>query len=183
MRFVKRNNADILIENYHEFGCVKLKLDVCIRKEFSMKVILKEDIKSIGKKDQVINVSDGYARNYLFAKNLAVEANNENLAKLKSKNESIQHKKEVDKEEAKKLAEKMGKIKLQFKVRAGENGKVFGGVSSKEIAELLENQYSIKVDKKKIELKDAIKTLGITKVKIKLNEGIIGEVKVEVLGI
>ena len=147
-----------------------------------MKVILKENIKSIGKKDEIINVSDGYARNYLFAKNLAVEANNANLAKLKSKQDSEKYKKNVEKEEAQKMADKMEKIKLQFKVKSGENGKVFGGVSSKEIAEKLEKDYSIKVDKKKIELKETIKTLGITKVQIKLYEGVIGTLKVEVLG-
>ena len=121
-----------------------------------MKVILKENIKSIGKKDEIINVSDGYARNYLFAKNLAVEATNSNLAKLKSKKESEQYKKDVEKEEAEKQADKMSKIRLKFKVKAGENGKVFGGVSSKEIAEKLEKEYNIKVDKKKIELKEKV---------------------------
>lgn len=146
-----------------------------------MKVILKEDIKGVGKKDEIINASDGYARNYLFVKNLAVEANNENLAKLKSKKDSEQYKKDVEKEEAKKQADKMSKIRLQFKVKTGENGKVFGGVSSKEIAEKLEKEYEIKVDKKKIELKDAIKTLGITKVEIKLFEGVIGIVNVELI--
>lgn len=146
-----------------------------------MKVILKQDIKSIGKKDEIINVSDGYARNYLFAKNLAVEANNENLAKLKSKKDSQAYKKDLEKEQAKKQAEKLGKIRLQFKVKTGENGKVFGGVSSKEIAEKLEEDYQIKVDKKKIDLKDAIKTLGFTNVQIKLFEGVIGTVKVEVI--
>ena len=131
-----------------------------------MKVILKENIKSIGKKDEIINVSDGYARNYLFVKNIAVEAN----------------KKGVEKEEAEKQADKMSKIRLKFKVKAGENGKVFGGVSSKEIAEKLEKEYGIKVDKKKIELKEAIKILGTTNVQIKLNEGVIGTVKIDVLG-
>lgn len=147
-----------------------------------MKVILKENIKGIGKKDEIKNVSDGYARNYLFAKDLAVEATNANLAKLKSKKDSEQYKKDVEKEEAKKIADKMEKIRLSFKVKTGENGKVFGGVSSKEIAEKLEKEYSIKVDKKKIELKDAIKTLGITKVPIKLYEGVVGNLKIEVLG-
>ena len=147
-----------------------------------MKVILKENIKSIGKKDEIVNVSDGYARNYLFAKDLAVEANSSNLAKLKSKKDSESYKKNLEKEEAMQLADKMEKIRLQFKVKAGENGKVFGGVSSKEIADELEKKYSIKVDKKKIELKDAIKTLGITTVQIKLYEGVIAKVKIDVLG-
>ena len=109
-----------------------------------MKVILKADIKGVGKKDEVINASDGYVRNFLFPKNLAVEANAENMAKLKSKNESIAYKKNQEKEEAKKIADKMGKILLKIKVKSGENGKIFGGVSSKEIAENLEKQYSIK---------------------------------------
>ena len=144
-----------------------------------MKVILKENIKSIGKKDEVINVSDGYARNYLFAKNLAVEATPGNLAKLQTKKDSEQFKKNIEKEEAEKLADKLSKITLEFSVKAGENGKIFGGISTKEIAEKLEKQYSIKVDKKKIELKEAIKTLGITNVEIKLYEGVIGKVKVK----
>ena len=147
-----------------------------------MKVILKENIKSIGKKDEIINVSDGYARNYLLAKNLAVEATASNLAKLKAKQDSEQYKKGIEKEDAKKIADKMERIKPQFKVKTGENGKVFGGVSSKEIAEKLEKEYGIKIDKKKIELKDTIKTLRITKVPIKLYEGVIGSLKVEVLG-
>lgn len=146
-----------------------------------MKVILKENIKSIGKKDEIVNVSDGYARNYLFAKKLAVEANNENLSKLKAKKDSENYKKDIEKQEAKKVAEELEKIKLQFKVKQGENGKIFGGISSKEIAEKLEKQQKIKVNKKKIELRESIKTLGITKVSIKLYEGVIGTIKVEVL--
>ena len=146
-----------------------------------MKVILKENIKSIGKKDEIINVSDGYARNYLFTKNLAIEATKENLAKLQGKKDAEVYKKSVEMEEAKKVAEKLKKIRLQFKVKTGENGKVFGGVSTKEIAEKLEKEYEIKVDKKKIELKEAIKTLGITKVEIKLFEGVMGDVNIELL--
>ena len=146
-----------------------------------MKVILKENVKSIGKKDDIVNVSDGYARNFLFVKNLAVEANSDNLAKLKSKKDSEQYRKNQDKEDAEKIADKMGKIKLQFKVKTGENGKIFGGVSSKEIQEKLEKDYNIKVDKKKIELKETIKTLGITKVQIKLFEGVIANLKVEIV--
>ena len=147
-----------------------------------MKVILKENIKGVGKKDEIINASDGYARNFLFPKNLAVEANASNLAKLQSKKDSENFKKNQEKEEALKLAEKMGKVRLHFTVKTGENGKVFGGVSSKEIAEKLEKEYNFKVDKKKIELKEAIKTLGITKVSVKLYEGVLAVVNVEVLG-
>ena len=146
-----------------------------------MKVILLKDVKGQGKKDQIINASDGYARNFLFPKNLAVEANAENMAKLKSKNESIAYKKNQEKEEAKKIADKMGKILLKIKVKSGENGKIFGGVSSKEIAENLEKQYSIKIDKKKIELKETIKTLGSTTVNVKLYEGVLGKLKLDVI--
>ena len=147
-----------------------------------MKVILKENVKSIGKKDEIVNVSDGYARNFLFPKNLAVEANTANLSKLKTKKDSESFKKNQEKEEALALAQKMEKVRLRFNVKTGENGKVFGGVSSKEIAEKLEKEYSFKVDKKKIELKEAIKTIGITKVSVKLYEGVIANVNVEVIG-
>lgn len=146
-----------------------------------MKVILKEDIKGVGKKDQVINASDGYARNFLFPKKLAVEANAENMSKLKAKQDSNAFKKSQEKEEAERIAEKLSKILVKIKVKAGTNGKIFGGVSSKEIAENLEVQYQIKVDKKKIDLKDTIKTLGTFTVDIKLFEGVIGKVKLNVV--
>ncbi len=145
-----------------------------------MKVILKADIKGVGKKDEVINASDGYARNFLFPKNLAVEANNENMAKLKAKQNSAKFQKDQEREEAIKIADKLSKIILKINVKAGENGKIFGGVSSKEIAQELESQYSIKVDKKKIDLKETIKTLGMQTIEIKLFEGVIGKLKVDV---
>lgn len=146
-----------------------------------MKVILKADIKGVGKKDQVINASDGYARNFLFPKNLAVEANNENMAKLKAKQNSAKFQKDQDREEAIKIADKLSKILLKIKVKSGENGKIFGGVSSKEIAQELEKEYKIKVDKKKIDLRETIKTLGMQNVEIKLFEGVIATVKVDVI--
>lgn len=146
-----------------------------------MKVILKEDIKGVGKKDEVINASDGYARNFLFPKNKAVEANAENMSKLKAKQDSNNYKKEQEKEEAKRVADKISKIMLKIPVKAGENGKIFGGVSTKEISELLEKNYQIKVDKKKIELKETIKTLGATNVNIKLYEGVIANLKIDII--
>ena len=146
-----------------------------------MKVILKADIKGVGKKDQVINASDGYDRNFLFPKNLAVEANNENMSKLKAKQDSNNYKKEQEKEEAKRIAEKLSKILLKVQVKAGENGKIFGGVSAKEISELLKKNYQIEIDKKKIELKETIKTLGARTVTIKLFEGVNGTLKIDVI--
>lgn len=146
-----------------------------------MKVILKADIKGVGKKDQVINASDGYARNFLFPKNLAVEANVENMSKLKAKQDSNAYKKSQEKEEAKKIADKLSKILLKVPVKAGENGKIFGGVSAKEISDLLKEEYKIEVDKKKIELKETIKTLGVRTITIKLYEGVIGDLKIDVI--
>lgn len=146
-----------------------------------MKVILLENIKGVGKKDDVINANDGYARNYLFPKKLAEEATVGNLAKLKSKQDSVQRKKDIEKDEAKKIAKKIEEIILEVKVKAGENGKIFGGVTSKEISEELNTQYKINVDKKKINIKDSIKNLGTVTVEIKLYEGIIGKLKVKVV--
>ncbi len=146
-----------------------------------MKVILKADIKGVGKKDEVINASDGYARNFLFPKNLAVEANNENMLKLKAKQNSAKFQKDQEKEEAIKTSDKLSKILLKIQVKAGENGKIFGGVSSKEIAQELEKQYKIIVDKKKIDLKETIKVLGMQTIEIKLFEGVIGKLKIDVI--
>ena len=146
-----------------------------------MKVILKQDIKGVGKKDQIINVSDGYVRNFLFPKNMAVEANNENMSKLRAKQDSNAFKKQQEKEEAQKIADKISKIILKVPVKAGGNGKIFGGVSTKEISDLLEKNYKIKVDKKKIELKETIKKLGTRNVNIKLYEGVIANLKIDVV--
>lgn len=146
-----------------------------------MKVILLADIKGVGKKDQVINASDGYARNFLFPKKLAVEANNENMAKLKAKNESKAYKKEMDIKEAKAVKEKIEKLTMKMVVKAGENGKIFGGVTSKEIAENLKKEYSIEIDKKKVLLSETIKNIGIFTVDIKLYEGIIAQLKLNVV--
>lgn len=146
-----------------------------------MKVILKDNIKGVGKKNEVINASDGYARNFLFPKNLAVEATPENMSKLNSQNEAKQYKKDVEKEKAKEIAKKLENITLQIKVQAGENGKIFGSVSSKEISESLEKQYKISIDKKKIELKEPIKVLGTRTVEARLFEGVTGKIKINVI--
>lgn len=148
-----------------------------------MKVILKADIKGVGKKNEVINASDGYARNFLFPKNLAVEANAENMSKLQAQKEATQFRKDTEKEDAKKIVEKLTKIMVKVQVKAGENGKIFGGVSAKDISENLEKQHSIKIDKKKIDLKETIKTLGVHNVDVKLYEGVSGKIKVDVVSL
>lgn len=146
-----------------------------------MKVILKDNIKGVGKKNEVINASDGYARNFLFPKNLAVEATPENMQKLNSQNQAKQYRKDVEKEQAQAIAKKLETITVEIKVQAGENGKIFGSVSSKEIAECLENQYKITIDKKKIEVKEPIKVLGARTVEAKLFEGVTGKIKINVI--
>ncbi len=146
-----------------------------------MKVILLEDIKGVGKKDEVINASDGYARNFLFPKNKAVEANNENMAKLKSRNESKAFKKQTELDNAKDMAKKFERITVRIKVKAGGNGKIFGGVTAKEISEALKNDHNLDVDKKKIILPETIKQIGMTNVDVRLYEGVMAKIKVDVI--
>ena len=146
-----------------------------------MKVILLDNIKGVGKKDEIINASDGYARNFLFPKKLAVEANAENMSKLNNKKDANQYKKDVEKQAAEEMAKKIKGIMLKIKVKAGENGKIFGGVTPKEISDNLKSQYKFEIDKKKIELKEPIKTLGSFEVTIKLYEGIVCVLKVQVI--
>ena len=145
-----------------------------------MKVILLQDIKNVGKKDEIINANDGYARNFLFPKKLAIEANKDNLLKLQAKKDSKVHKKNLEIEEFKKQAEKISKLTLELKVKAGGNGKIFGGVTSKEISEELNKQYKIQVDKKKIVLKETIKNIGRFTVDIKFGDGITTNLTLEV---
>ncbi len=146
-----------------------------------MKVILLQDIKGVGKKDEIINASDGHAKNYLFPKKLAVPADKEHMSKLEAKKSSENHKKEVEKEQAIKTKEQISKLMLKIAAKCGDNGKIFGSITSKEIAESLKSQCKIEVDKKKIVLKEPIKTLGTTTVEIKLFEGIVANLKVMVV--
>ena len=146
-----------------------------------MKVILLDNIKGVGKKDEIINASDGYARNYLFPKKLAVEATKENLGKLESKNEANKFKKQTEKNDAIEVSNKLKELVLTIKVKAGENGKIFGGVTSKEISENLKEQYKIEIDKKKIEVKETIKNIGRFTINIKLYEGVNAKLTVNII--
>lgn len=146
-----------------------------------MKVILTQDIKSVGKKGQIIDASDGYARNFLLPKKMAVIADATNLNELKTKQEANKYRKDMSMANAKELSEKMKDFELIFKIKAGENGKTFGSVTSKDIAEQLNKKYFVEVDKKKVMLNDAIKTLGVYNIEIKLFEGISGTLKVNVI--
>ncbi len=147
-----------------------------------MKVILLENVKGVGKKDEIINANDGYARNFLFPKNLAIEANSTNLSKLKSKQDSASFKKSEEKKNAEEMKEKLSKIVLKINVKAGENGKIFGGVTAKEISEQLKKQYNYNIDKKKIDVKETIKTIGMFTIDLKLFEGVVGKLKIHIIG-
>ena len=146
-----------------------------------MKVILTQDIKSVGKKGQIIDASDGYARNYLLPKKLAVVADNTNLNELKTKQDANKYKRDMSRASAEELSQKMKDFELVFKIKAGENGKTFGSITAKDIAEELNKKYFVEVDKKKIGLNDAIKTLGTYSIEVKLFEGIVGTLKVNVI--
>ena len=145
-----------------------------------MKVILLQDVKALGKKGEVVNVNDGYARNFILPKKLGVEANGKNLndLKLQKNNEAKVAQEHLD--AAKKLAEelKAGKVVLTMKV--GEGGRTFGSVSSQEIAEAVKEQMHLDIDKKKIQLKEQIKTLGTHIVSVKLHPEVTAELNVSV---
>ena len=147
-----------------------------------MKVILTQDIKGVGKKDEVINANDGYARNFLLPRKLAVEANAQNMSELQGRKDSANFKKDQEKQNALSIQEKLTKVRLKIKVKAGENGKIFGSITSKEIATELKNGHNIEIDKKKILLKDPIKETGVFNIEIKLYEGIMGKLKIDIVG-
>lgn len=145
-----------------------------------MQVILTQDVKGKGKKGQLVNVNDGYARNFLFPKGLAEEATKSNLNALKGKQESLEFKVKTETEEARKLAEKFKELVVEITAKAGDNGKLFGSITSKDIAEALTQQHHIKLDKKRFVLPDGIKVLGVTEVTVKLYTGITGTLRVNV---
>ena len=146
-----------------------------------MKVILLEDVKSVGKKGQVVNASEGYAKNFLFPKKLAVEANNVNMNELNLKNKAEERRKAQELEDAKALAEKLEKIVVKIPVKTGEGGKLFGSVTNKEIAQAIEKNEGLKVDKKKIVLNDQIKMIGKKTVQVKLHPKVTADLSVEIV--
>lgn len=146
-----------------------------------MKVILKQDVKALGKKDQLVDVSDGYARNFLLPKGLAMEATADNINVMNQKNVSEQHKKDKALAQAKELAVKLNDLTVVIKTKAGENGKLFGSITTKEIAEKLKEQHHLDVDKKKMNLDEAIKSLGTTTVEAKLHPGVSAKLTVKIV--
>ena len=146
-----------------------------------MKVILLEDVKSLGKKGDVVNVNDGYARNFLLKTKKGIEANGKNMNDLKLQKANADKVAQENLEAAKELGEQIAKGKIEVSIKTGEGGKVFGSVSSKEIAQAAEEQLGLKIDKKKIQLKEQIKSLGVHNVPIKLHPMVTTELKVHVV--
>ncbi|MDD6348231.1 MAG: 50S ribosomal protein L9 [Lachnospiraceae bacterium] len=145
-----------------------------------MKVILLSDVKALGKKDQVVNVSDGYARNMLMPKGLAVPADSKNMNALKVRKKVEEKIAAENLAEAEALAASLNDKKVTVGIKVGAGGRVFGSVSTKEIAEAIQDQLGITVDKKKMNLSAPIKELGITEVSIRLHPQVAAVVKVEV---
>lgn len=145
-----------------------------------MKVILLEDVKALGKKGQIVNVNDGYARNFILPKKLGLEANNKNLNDLKLKKANDEKIAQEQLEEAQDLGKKIEAGKVELAIKVGEGGRTFGSVSTKEIAAAVKEQMGYDIDKKKIQLKEAIKTLGTHNVPVKLHTKVTAELKVVV---
>ena len=133
-----------------------------------MKVILTQDVKGQGKKDQIIEVSDGYARNFLIPRKLAIVANAQAMSEAKNKEASKQHKIEVEKEEARKLAKQLESITVKIVEAAGNDNRLYGAVTSKDISEKLAKDHNITIDKKKIVMPEPIKSFGTYKLEVKL---------------
>lgn len=145
-----------------------------------MKVILLQDVKSLGKKDEIVEINDGYARNYVLPKKLGIEASGKNMNDLKLKKANDEKKAKELLEEAKAFAIAMEKDEVVVSIKAGEGGRTFGSVSSKEIAAAYKEQCGKEIDKKKIQLPEAIKNFGVYEINVKLHPQVTGKLKVKV---
>lgn len=145
-----------------------------------MKVIFLKDVKGKGKKGEVKNVADGYAHNFLIKQGLAIEANQASISTLNAQKKKEEKVAEEELNEAKKLKEALEKITVELTAKAGEGGRLFGSITSKQIAETLQKTNNIKIDKRKIELEDAIRALGFTKVPVKLHSEVTATLNVHV---
>ena len=145
-----------------------------------MKVLLLADVKGQGKKDQIVEVSDGYARNFLFPKKLAVAADNKVMSEAKSKEEAKQFKLKEEKAAAKALAEKLATLTVKITASSGADGRLYGSVTSKDIAEALLKQYKIEIDKRKLVLTENIKSYGTYEIEVKVYPEISTKMKVSV---
>ncbi len=148
-----------------------------------MKVILQEDVKGQGKKGELCTVSDGYARNFLFPRGLAIEANAQAMNEFKNREAAKQHKIDVEKETAEKIAKKLGGKTVTVEAKAGSKGRLFGAVTSKELADAIQKQFDMEVDRRKIQLKGDIKAVGDYEAEIKLYAGIAVTVGIRVVAV
>lgn len=146
-----------------------------------MKVILLEDVKSLGKKGDLVNSKTGHARNYLFPRGLAIEATKDNLKKWEEEQKNIKEKTKNEQAQALKLKADLENITVELKAKGGEGGRLFGSITSKDIGDALEKQAKIKTDRRKIELKDNIKSAGITVVDVRVYPEITAQLKVNVI--
>lgn len=147
-----------------------------------MKVVLNQDVKGLGKKLQIVEVSEGYARNFLLPKKLASVADGKNINEAKGKIDSQKFKKKTETEEANKNKEILEKGYIEFKHKVGEGSRLYGSVTEKDIAQAIKDKFNIDVNKKKIIIKDQIKSLGTYSVNVKLYEGVIAKLKINVVG-
>lgn len=145
-----------------------------------MKVIFQKDVKGKGKKGEVKNVSEGYARNYLLKNNLAIEATSGSLKALEAQKRKTEMLEQEEKEEAIQLKGKLADLTVEMTAKSGDGGRLFGSITSKQIADTLEKAHGYKVDKRKIELDEPIRALGYTTVPVKLHPEVSGSIKVHV---
>ncbi len=146
-----------------------------------MKVILIKDVKGSGKEGDVLNVADGYARNYLIARGFAIEATSKNMNDLKGKKESEQHKTDVQKQNVLDISKKIDGKTVVAKAKAGAGGKLFGAITTGTVADIIEKDFGCKIDKKKISLNSQIKAFGEYNAEIKLGFGIVSKIKISVV--
>jgi len=145
-----------------------------------MKVVLQQDVKGAGKKGELVSVSDGYARNFLFPRKLAIEANAQALNDIKNKQEAKQHHEEMERQHAEETAKLLNGKTVSFTAKAGTNGRLFGSVTAKEVAEELKKQFGVEVDKRKISLNMDIKAFGVYEAEIRLLAGVSAKCRVSV---
>ena len=146
-----------------------------------MKVILLKDVKGLGNAGEMVNAKDGYARNFLFPRNLAVEANAQNMKKWEEQRQINKAKEQEEYEKALKLKEEIESLNLQLKSKAGEGGRLFGSITSKDIADLLKSEHNIEIDRRKIEMKENIKTLGNTQVAVRVYPELVANLNIKVI--
>ena len=145
-----------------------------------MKVILKKDDKNLGKKNAIVDVNDGYARNFLIPRGIAIEATSASLNEAKTKVQAEKYRKDHELDTAKKLAGELSSLTVLMKAKAGENGKLFGSITSKDVAEALKAQHRRDIDKKMFHMPEAIKALGESEVELRLYAGVTAKLKVKV---